>query len=116
MSALPSIIRAILPIVRVMILLNVDENSTTRTRTTAEPSLHLALELYAHVAVTAASSTLEEIISCLEADNRMRQQALDSRGELLKRRLFVSGFLASESKFDGMLSLKLTFHFSSEVR
>ncbi len=54
------------------------------------PSVHASLDLYALIAVTPSSSTLDELINVVKADNDRRQQDADTSGDLLPRKLDVS--------------------------
>ncbi len=55
-----------------------------------DPSIHVSLDLYALIALTASSSTLNELINVVRADNDRRQQEADASGVLRPRNLDVS--------------------------
>jgi hypothetical protein len=49
---------------------------------TVEASVHLSLEVYAFIALTASSSTLHGLIEMVKADNNQRQEDMDETGGL----------------------------------
>lgn len=55
-----------------------------------EGFVHASLDLYAFIAITASSATLEELREMVQKDNDTRQRELDTEGELLPRALDVS--------------------------
>lgn len=55
-----------------------------------ESSLGIALDTYGLVAVTASSSTIDELLEEVRADNKRRQRGIDETGRLPYRQLNVS--------------------------
>ncbi len=59
-------------------------------RCAVDPSIHVSLDLYALIAITPSSPTLNELISAVRADNDRRQHEVDASGILRPRNLDVS--------------------------
>lgn len=57
-----------------------------------EPSIYTALDHYAFIAVTASSSTLDELLKVVQVENDARQQTANETGRILERRLDVCCF------------------------
>ena len=69
------------------------EGFTTRTHLIlkqVEAFVHISLDLYAFIAITASAPTLDGLIDMVQADNDRRQEELDEVGEAPERALNVN--------------------------
>jgi hypothetical protein len=55
-----------------------------------EAFVHTSLDLYAFIAVTASSSTLDDLLDMVKSDNQRQQQEMDQFGITSGRSLNVS--------------------------
>ena len=55
-----------------------------------EAFVHISLDLYAFIAITASAPTLDGLIDMVQADNDRRQEELDEVGEAPERALNVN--------------------------